>query len=344
MRWRGVNYDVGIEFGERYHSRPEFDPAVTRRELDVIRRELHCNAVRISGTDPQRLAVAAEIALDIGLEVWLSPHLHDRSPHETFAYIVRCAGVAERARQRRNAVVFVLGCELTLFMKGILDGRNSIERFSKPTTLITTILKLKLFKSHNKPLNAFLARAVPAVREIFHGPITYAALPIEAVDWALFDIIGIDHYRAKRNRATYSEPLQQLSGRGKPVVVTEVGVCAHQGAQDRGPRGFMIADFASDPPQLNGDYVRDEAMQASELSEILNQLDAADIDGVFVFTFATPALPARTQPRLDLDLAGYGLVKSYDHPDGTTGADLPWEPKQAFHTVAGIYARHSDDG
>lgn len=341
MKRRGVNYDVGIEFGERYHSRPVFDPEIARRELEIIGKDLHCNAVRISGTDPDRLAVAAEHALDLGLEVWLSPHLHDRSPRETLDYILRCAAVAERARQHRPSVVFVLGCELTLFMKGILDGHNSIERFSKPTRLLTTVWKLKVLKTHNKPLNAFLAEAAPAVREVFKGPITYAALPIEAVDWTLFDIIGVDHYRAKRNRATYSRSLQKLSDCGKPVVVTEVGVCPYQGAEDKGPRGFMIADFAADPPQLNGDYVRDEAMQARELTDMLGQLDTAGVDGVFVFTFVTPALPHRPQSRLDLDLAGYGLVKSYDDHNGNTYPDLPWEPKQSFQAVADFYARHT---
>jgi hypothetical protein len=343
MRRRGVNYDVGIEFGQRYHSRPVFDPETTRRELDIIRNDLHCNAVRISGTDPQRLAEAAQIALDLGLEVWLSPHLHDRSPGSTLDYILRCAAVAEHARQHRDAVVFVLGCEFTLFMKGILDDRDSIARFRTPIALMTTLLRLKVFKSHNKPLNAFLAEAVPAVRAIFHGSITYAALPIEAVDWSLFDLIGIDHYRAKRNRATYRQPLRQLTGRGRPVVVTEVGVCAYRGAEDRGAQGFMIADMTSDPPRLTGDHVRDEAMQASELTDILTQLDTTGVDGAFVFTFVTPALPTSDQPRLDLDLAGYGLVKTYDDRTGVTYPGLPWEPKQAFRAVADYYAKHAGD-
>ncbi|NKY53229.1 abortive infection protein [Nocardia vermiculata] len=339
MRRRGVNYDVGIEFGQRYHSRPVFDPEVTRRELAIIGKDLHCNAVRITGTDPDRLSVAAEQALDLGLEVWLSPQLHDRSPRETLDYILRCAEVAERARQRRSAVVFVLGCELTLFMKGILDNHNSIERFSRPTRLLATVLKLKVLGSHNNRLNAFLAEAATAVRKVFDGPISYASLPIEAVDWTLFDIIGVDHYRAKRNRTTYGRSLQNLFDHGKPVVVTEVGVCAYQGAEDKGPRGFMIADFAVDPPRLNGDYVRDEAMQARELTEMLGELETAGVDGAFVFTFVTPALPHRKQSRMDLDLAGYGLVKSYDDHNGETCPDLPWQPKQSFHAVADYYAR-----
>ena len=77
MKRRGVNYDVGIEFSLG-HSRPEFDVSVARRELEIISSALHCNSVRISGTDPDRLALAAEIAFQQGLEVWLSPHLHDK--------------------------------------------------------------------------------------------------------------------------------------------------------------------------------------------------------------------------------------------------------------------------
>jgi hypothetical protein len=79
MLKRGINYDVGTRTGP-YLSRLTFDVAQTRHDLTAIRDELHCDAVRISGTAQDRLLTAAELALDLGLEVWLSPHLHDGDP------------------------------------------------------------------------------------------------------------------------------------------------------------------------------------------------------------------------------------------------------------------------
>jgi hypothetical protein len=335
MQRRGVNYDVGIEFGE-YHSRPVFDSGIARRELEIIRDELHCNAVRISGTDPDRLTVAARYALDLGMEVWLSPHLIDRSPQQTLDHIVRCAHAAQRLPRHRDAVVFVVGCELTLFMNGIIKGRTMMQRIRNPVALGW---RLRVLGAHNKPLNAFLARACTAVREVFDGPLSYAAIPIEAVDWTLFDIIGVDYYRAARNRASYGRSLASLAAYGKPVVVTEVGLCGYRGAEDKGPHGFMIVEDIPDPPglRLDGDYVRDEALQARELTDMLTILERAGVDGVFVFTFVTPALPHSSRPRGDLDLAGYGLVTSYTDHDGVTYPGLPWEPKQSFHAVADLY-------
>jgi hypothetical protein len=54
-------------------SRPEFDPEIVRREMQVIASELHCTAVRITGGDPGRLGIAAERATAAGLQVWFSP-------------------------------------------------------------------------------------------------------------------------------------------------------------------------------------------------------------------------------------------------------------------------------
>lgn len=53
MRLRGVCYDVGRVFGGP-STRPVFDPRVVHRELEIIRHDLHCNAVRICGTDTDR--------------------------------------------------------------------------------------------------------------------------------------------------------------------------------------------------------------------------------------------------------------------------------------------------
>jgi hypothetical protein len=53
MNRRGVNYDVGLyPFGEARPSRAVFDPAIVRREMEIISKDLDCNAVRIVGRDP----------------------------------------------------------------------------------------------------------------------------------------------------------------------------------------------------------------------------------------------------------------------------------------------------
>ena len=162
MRYRGINYDVGVDFNARYRSRPSFDPELVRRELAVIRDDLCCNAVRISGTDPGRLSVAAVAAGELGLEVWLSPHLHDCTPEETLRYTVSCAQEAEKLRQQHVNIAFILGCELTWFMQEILPGDNFMERLGNP---LTVWWRLKIRGMHNKPLNTFLSRANRAVRE-----------------------------------------------------------------------------------------------------------------------------------------------------------------------------------
>jgi hypothetical protein len=42
--------------------RPDYSPALMRRELDIIQSDLHANAVRLGGRDPGRLLEAAEYA------------------------------------------------------------------------------------------------------------------------------------------------------------------------------------------------------------------------------------------------------------------------------------------
>ena len=330
MRLRGVNYDVGIEFLPQYHSRPEFDPAATARDLTAIRDDLHANAVRISGTDPGRLAVAGRIALDLGLEVWLSPHLHDRGPDELVEYTSECAAVAEGLRRDAPRLVLVVGCELTLFSRGILPGDDVLQRLRNPLTL----LRLKWFGSHNKPLNALLARLEQAARARFAGPLTYASVPLEAVDWARFDYVGLDYYRAAKNRDTYGPRLARHFTAGKPVVITEFGCCAYRGAEDKGAMAWAIVDPSSDPPRFSGTFHRDEDLQAREVADMLRILDDAGVDGAFVFTFAAPALTYSDDPRYDLDLASYALVRT--RPDGS------WGPKAAYRAVAAHYAASAD--
>ena len=72
MRAKGITYDTGfLNQGTSTHER--FAPDLVRRDLRVIRDDLHCTAVRVTGGDLDRLEIAAQYAADLGLEVWFSP-------------------------------------------------------------------------------------------------------------------------------------------------------------------------------------------------------------------------------------------------------------------------------
>jgi hypothetical protein len=414
---RGVCYDVGTVYSGfpwRVATRPVFDPGLTRRELEIIKTELHCNAVRIVGRDVGRLMRATETALELGLEVWLSPALYDKGEDETLGYYLTVARAAEelrtrlapascdadetvaapldahdqdahdqeahdqeahdqdahdqdahdqealcaqcpgalclrslrRSRQQVSAqIVFCLGGELSLFMRGIVPGRSIPERVANLIGQANTG-----DRSHTERLNAFLAQASEAVHRVFHGPLSYAALIGERVDWTPFDFIGLDHYRDARIEDRYAGMLAPFVATGQPVVVTEVGMRGYRGAEASGTLGFGVVDSRSlalhqvpvlgrlVKPKLNGEYVRDEELQARELAEVLAILDGAGVDGVFVNSFVDPLSPFSDDPRHDLDMSSMSLVKSYQSRRGTTYPDMPWEPKQAFAAVAGCFA------
>ena len=73
LRAKGISYDTGF-IRKGATSRECFDSEVVKRELRIIRDDLHCNAVRVIGGDPERLELAATFAAELGLEVWFSPY------------------------------------------------------------------------------------------------------------------------------------------------------------------------------------------------------------------------------------------------------------------------------
>lgn len=354
MRRRGVIYDTGTVFsgpGYKIPTRPTLDVATAERELQIARDDLHCNTVRLGGSYPDRLVRVAGRALALGLEVWLSPALFGRPPGETLRHFVSAAEQAERLRQQHpDRVVLVMGAELTLMMRGIVPGRDFAERTREAIARVR-----EGDGGANDRLGEFLGRASAAVRAVYRGPLTYASLIWEDVDWNRFDIIGVDHYRDSRTKDRYAAMLEPLLTRGKPVVVTEFGMRTYQGAASGGGElGFGIFDlksvFLHQLPlvgrfireRLNGDYVRDEAMQARELTETLAILNAAGVDGAFVAEFVTAGATTSGQPRYDLDMNAFSLVKTYHHGKGATYPDMSWEPKQSFSAVADFYSRRQN--
>src|ERR1700722_12073466 len=113
MILKGVCYDSGSYM--TFNWRPDFDVATVRRELEIIKKDLHFNAVRIIGLDIGRLITSARAALEQGLEVWLSPTMWDKGQAATLAHIVKAATEAEKLSQEYpDKVVFVVSGEFTL--------------------------------------------------------------------------------------------------------------------------------------------------------------------------------------------------------------------------------------
>jgi hypothetical protein len=356
MDIKGVCYDVGRVYGYevarvnagRFRTRPVFDPGTTRRELQIIRDDLRCNAVRFQGRDITRLMTAAADALELGLQVWFSPEMFEQSRERTLAYVVRAATAAESLRQRfEGRLVFCVGTESSLFTRGIVPGRSVDQRVAN---IRTAGLRSRPYAG---PLQAFLADANQRVRQVFRGPLSYASTPFEVVDWSLFDVIGVDHYRnSKVDDHRYAETIKRYLGQGKPVVNSEFGHSAYRGNRP-GHMEFGEVDTVSlalhriplagrlvRARLKQGSHLRDEGHQARELTKTLGILDAEGADGAVVWTIADPHLTYSPDPRHDLDMTATSLVKTYPRGHGTTYPDLPWEPKQAFGAVASFYAAH----
>lgn len=327
MRARGITYDTGFTPGGR-STRPDFDPDAVRREIRTIAEELHCDAVRITGGDPDRLTVAARHAVDAGLEVWFSPFPSELSAAELLPYFDDCA---ERAAAV-GAHVFVTGCELSLFGPGFLPGADSFARIARLSTGFAAAAAE--LETASAALNELLARIVARVRERFSGKVTYASGLWESIDWTPFDIVGVDAYGDPADPA-YRAGVRELLRLGKPLAATEVGCCTYRGAAERGGIGWDILDYESDPPRIRGDHLRDEDEPVRYLRALFALFEEESVDTGFWFTFAGYTLPHRSDPRYDLDLASYGVCALL--PDGTL------TPKRAFHALADICrARESE--
>ncbi|WP_242442246.1 hypothetical protein [Streptomyces sp. CB02460] len=339
MRARGMTYDTGFVLHGRT-SREHFDLAVVRRELAIIRDDLHCNAVQIIGGDPDRLEQAAVAAAALGLEVWFSPYPLELEPEQILTLFRDCAARAERLRREGAAVVFVAGVELSVMNRGFLPGESPEERvgqlMSRPERRAEEIRELGV------RVNAFLGDAVAAVREHYRGTLTYAAIQFEQVDWAPFDIVTYELIRSAEIADRFRDAVRTLARGPKPLAVTGFGTAAYRGAGDRGGRVLDVVEHdpvTKDPVRLNGVHERDEPGQAAYLSELLEIFETEGVDSAFVFLFALPGYPHRPDgdPRDDLDRAGLGIVKLLEGRRGRTYPDMEWEPKAAFAAVAQRY-------
>ena len=109
--YKGINYDVGTNYMPGIMSREVWSLNLAKQDMNIIRRELNCNAVSIYGKDIDRLIECATVALERDLYVWLQPRLVDANQDDLLDYLSRTAKEAEQLRVQYGRVTLNVGCE-----------------------------------------------------------------------------------------------------------------------------------------------------------------------------------------------------------------------------------------
>lgn len=347
---RGVVYDCGLLFGGKNLSLEVFDERQVEYDMDVIANILNCNTIRLEGEDIGRLHKATLLAHKAGLRVFFNPWKHEADADETIKYISEAAKTAEQLRQQGVDLVFVAGCEYSLFSKGAFPGDTFDERLQWLITLAQRTgsqeAAMKEMNKANERLNAILARICKCIRKNFKGKLTYSSGTWEQIDWSLFDLVGVDYYRNGETEEAYLQGLDRYRI-GKPIVCMEMGCCAYEGAAAKGGFGFSVLQGIDE--NGNGIYeggkvpVRSEKEQADYIETQLNLLHSAGINGVFVYVFRYPIFPYRTSG-CDQDMVSYALVKSFPTDHNRSNATPCWEPKEAFFRLGTVFTRLKNAG
>ncbi|MFG2556906.1 abortive phage infection protein [Streptomyces sp. NPDC048581] len=332
LKHQGVVYTVGA--GETPGT--AWSAARMRRDVRIIRDELHADTLDVTGDGVERLTATAAEAAERGLHVWLQPTLGDVPEREILESIAECGRFAERLRRQGASVDFSVGCEFWLFVPGIVPGETVLDRVENLQKGTVDMAKMQ------RRLARFTAKAAKVGRSVFHGRLSYAAAQEEAfepVDWNLFDIVGIDYYSYHRQQADYVRELKPYLRWGKPLAITEFGTCAYVGAPESGGMGWYIVDYDKDPPEIKGDVVRSERTQAAYLTDLLDVFESMNLYAAMAFEFVTPDAPHRPDnPRYDLDLASYAITKPIKDDPDDPGSDWHWERKEAYHALSRRYA------
>ncbi|MDX6914992.1 hypothetical protein R9X49_07705 [Pectobacterium carotovorum] len=343
MKYKGIVYDVGLRFTVNHPLSVEpFDPVLVRYDINAIANDMHANAIRIEGEDIERLIVATRLAHASGLTVFFNPWKMNVSVNELVSYFREAARAAEILRKEGVKIIFVCGCEITLFNQGIFSGNTVIERVewlgalgqNHHTSEAETILAEKLVQ-----LNEVLQDISKAVRNEYGGLLTYAAGSWESVDNSLFDITGVDYYRHGESSEEYVSGLERYRT-DKPFVVMEVGCCSYVGAAEKGAGGFMLLE--GQHPDGTGSFtggivpVRSEQEQANYVGEQLELLHHAGVEGVFIYVFSFPTYRTGEGAK-DLDMMSFSLVKTFPENDPRSTQIPPWMPKESFHRIASFY-------
>ena len=332
MKYKGITYDVGTEYSPNVLTRDNLNVDTVKSDMDAIKNKLNCNSVRIYGKDPETLILASEIALQYELNVWLSPRLISGNIENTLSYLKYIVSEFEllKSEYPNQELVFIIGGEMSIDMNCFVPGdtiHERIAKLAKPLFFLKNAIGIK--PKYQKSFDQFLKDAVALVRKEFSGKVTYAGAMWEKVDWSDFDFVSMNLYKASFNKSFYNQILKKLASKGKPVIITEFGCCSYDGADQKGPTGYLVLDFSKTPPVFKEKCVRNEMVQADYILDLLQLYDKEKVTGTFIFDFYSQRHTFSSNPDNDYDMVSFGVTKSF-------GMNT-WEPKGSFYKIAEHY-------
>ena len=329
MRAKGITYDTGFIRTGRI-SRERFDPEVVRRELAIIRDDLHCNAVQVVGGDPSGWSWLPATPPDSGWRCGSRPSPGTDPRRDPVAvHRLRPAGRAAaaggsrgRVRRRRRADHHEPGIRAGGHPRR--SGSAAAGRAWPPRRLAEVSARF----------DDFLGRAVAEIRECFAGRITYAAIPFERIDWTPFDFVSVELIRSAEVADQYRDGVRNLVAGGKPVAITGFGAATYRGARRRGAAQWRSSSTTRTPSTRSGWTGSTSGTRPAKprTSRAAGDLRHRRRRQHLRFLFALGNLPHRPDgdPRDDLDLASPAIVKTLEGRHGDTYPDMTWEPKAAF--------------
>jgi hypothetical protein len=206
-----------------------------------------------------------------------------------------------------------------------MEYRKSKARFFLENFGFNLIRLIFLLFFYRK-LNSYLKKLADATRKHFKGKITYASGFWEKVDWNIFDIVSINEYPTEWNKGIYSDRLRDLKRFGKPVAITEFGCACYEGAADEGANGgWLVLKGEWPKKEIRINLKRSEDEQANYIKNLLEFFKKKKIYAAFVYTFLENIYTHSKNPKKDLDVASFNVIKIYE--DGHI------EPKKSFFVI-----------
>jgi len=282
---KGINMSIGCSYGSYT---PEFPP-ITDDEivesLNVIRKGLRCNAVRLFGNFNERMITAVRVAKDFSFEtVMVSPRYINASIDETIGLITPLAEELETLRD--DSIILNIANELTLDAFGLFPGATYNDRAAWTSSNYSEATS----KKYQDKLNESLESILEPVRSRFNGKLTCTTGGWEKVMWNRlgFDVVSVNDYYSSfwDTMDGYIRRINAYSQFGKPVHLTEFGYFTFEDCLKYGGGGWAYLNNPNVPfYHGNKPVIYSQEAQAKAIAIVIELLKQTKLSGIYLYAF-----------------------------------------------------------